>query len=233
MSTSKPQHSGGPEMGCRPEAHANHTGRSNHCYGEGCVAPGFSPARILPRRLNSLATMFALLLPAALSLLSCVAQAQQGQQHPNLGHPLTPDEVQKLDITVFPDGRGLPAGSGSVATGATVYAQKCQACHGQQGQGGPMERLTGGVGTLATDKAVKTPVSYWPNSTTIFDYIRRAMPINTPQSLTNDEAYAVTAYLLSIDGVVPKDATLDAKSLPQVKMPNRDGFIRYWPEPKK
>src|SRR5579862_3469554 len=149
-----------------------------------------------------------LLAAAALSLLSSLAQAQQSQKHPNLGRPLTPDEVQKLDITVFPDGRGLPAGSGSVAMGTTVYTQKCQACHGQQGQGGPMERLTGGIGTLATEKAVKTPVSYWPNATTIFDYIRRAMPINTPQSLTNDEAYAVTAYLLSIDGVVPKDAVL-------------------------
>jgi S-disulfanyl-L-cysteine oxidoreductase SoxD len=177
-----------------------------------------------------------LLAAAALSLLPCAAQtqkAQQGQQHPNLGRPLKPEEVQKLDITVFPDGRGLPPGSGSVGTGATVYAQKCQACHGQQGQGGPMERLTGGVGTLATDKAIKTPVSYWPNATTIFDYIRRAMPINTPQSLTNDETYAVTAYLLSIDGIVPKEAVLDAKSLPQVKMPNRDGFARYWPEPKR
>jgi cytochrome c len=171
-----------------------------------------------------------LFLVVALSLFSSVAEAQQ---HPNLGRALTPEEVQKLDITVFPDGRGLPPGSGSVATGATVYAQKCQSCHGQQGQGGPMERLTGGVGTLATDKAVKTPVSYWPTATTIFDYIRRAMPIQTPQSLTDDEVYAVTAYLLSIDGVVPKDATLDAKSLPQVKMPNRDGFVRWWPAPKK
>jgi cytochrome c len=93
-----------------------------------------------------------------------------------------------------------------------------------------MEQLTGGVGSLASGKPVKTPVSYWPSATTIFDYIRRAMPIGAPQSLTNDEAYALTAYLLSIDGIVPKTAVLDAKSLPQVKMPNREGFVQWWPK---
>jgi len=92
-----------------------------------------------------------------------------------------------------------------------------------------MEQLTGGIGTLASSKPVKTPISFWPSATTLFDYIRRAMPFNAPQSLTNEETYAVTAYLLSIDNVVPKDAVLDAKSLPQVKMPNRDGFVRWWP----
>jgi mono/diheme cytochrome c family protein len=173
----------------------------------------------------------ALLFPAA--ALCCLVCGVGQAQHPNLGRPLTPQEVQKLDITVLPDGRGLPAGSGSVSAGAAVYTQKCQSCHGQQGQGGPMERLTGGIGTLASGKAVKTPVSYWPSATTIFDYIRRAMPITAPESLSDDEVYAVTAYLLSIDGVVPQDAVLDAKSLPQVKMPNRDGFERWWPVPKR
>lgn len=166
-------------------------------------------------------------------LMISLASATAWAQHPNLGRALSPEEVQKLDITVMPDGRGLPSGSGSVSQGATVYAQKCQACHGAQGQGGPMEQLTGGIGTLASGKAVKTPVSFWPTATTIFDYVRRAMPIQAPESLTNDEAYAVTAYLLSIDGVVAKDAVLDAKTLPQVKMPNRDGFERWWPAPKK
>jgi cytochrome c len=155
------------------------------------------------------------------------------QQRPSLGRELTPDEVKKLDITVAPDGAGLPPGSGSVSAGAAIYAQKCQGCHGAQGAGKPQDQLTGGVGTIASGKVVKTPVSYWPSATTIFDYIRRAMPITAPESLTNDEAYAVTAYLLSIDGVVPKDAVLDAKSLPQVKMPNRDGFVRWWPPPKR
>ncbi len=166
---------------------------------------------------------------AAIFLISTL----HGQQRPNLGRELTPDEVKKIDITIAPDGTGLPPGSGSVSAGATLFAQKCQVCHGAQGSGKPQDQLTGGVGTLASGKPVKTPVSYWPTATTIFDYIRRAMPITAPQSLTNDEAYALTAYLLSIDGIIPKDAVLDAKSLPQVKMPNRDGFVRYWPPPKR
>jgi S-disulfanyl-L-cysteine oxidoreductase SoxD len=160
----------------------------------------------------------------------CLLSSLPGADGPKLGRPLTPDEVRKLDITIAPDGAGLPAGRGSVTAGAAIYAQKCQSCHGPEGAGKPMEQLTGGVGSLASAKPVKTSVSYWPAATTIFDYIRRAMPIGAPQSLTNDEAYALTAYLLSIDGIVPKTALLDAKSLPQVKMPNRDGFERWWPK---
>jgi len=154
-------------------------------------------------------------------------------QSPNLGRPLTPDEIKKVDITVVPDGRGLPAGSGSVSSGAAVYAKYCQSCHGEKGAGKPQDQLTGGLGTLATGKPVKTPASYWPVATTLFDYIRRAMPITSPQSLTNDEVYAVTAYILSIDGIVPADAVLDAKTLPRVKMPNKDGFVSWWPKPPR
>ena len=162
----------------------------------------------------------------------CLTALLSNAQQLNLGRTLTPDEVQKIDITVAPDGSGLPPGSGSVSQGTAIYSEKCQPCHGAQGAGKPQEQLTGGVGTIASTKPVKTPVSYWPAATTIFDYVRRAMPVNAPQSLTNDEVYAVTAYLLSIDGIVPKDAVLDAKSLPRVKMPNRDGFVRWWPVPK-
>jgi mono/diheme cytochrome c family protein len=154
-------------------------------------------------------------------------------QGANLGRPLTPEEIKKADITIWPDGKGLPPGSGSVAAGAAVYASRCQACHGPEGAGKPMEPLTGGVGTLASAKPLKTPVSYWPAATTLFDYIRRAMPTTAPQSLSNDQVYALTAYILSIDGIVPKDATLDAKSLPQVKMPNREGFVSWWPKPPR
>src|ERR1700691_5252793 len=163
---------------------------------------------------------------AALSLMPSVCSAQG----PNLGRPLTSEEVRKIDITVSPDGRGLPPGSGSVAAGAAVYAKNCQSCHGAQGAGKPQDQLTGGLGTLASQKPVKTPASYWPVATTLFDYIRRAMPITSPQSLTNDEVYSVTAYILSIDGIVTPDAVLDAKSLPRVKMPNKDGFISWWPK---
>jgi cytochrome c len=146
---------------------------------------------------------------------------------PNLGRPATPDEISRADISVRPDGDTLPPGSGSVRQGEAVFAAKCQSCHGPQGQGGPMDRLTGGVGTLATKAPVKTVASFWPYATTVFDYTRRAMPLTAPQSLTNDEVYAVTAYLLSIDGIVPKDAVLDARSLPLIRMPNRDGFVGY------
>jgi hypothetical protein len=156
-----------------------------------------------------------------------------GAQGPNLGRPVTPEEIRKIDITVSPDGRGLPAGSGSVSAGAAVYAKSCQVCHGAQGAGKPQDQLTGGLGTLASGKPVKTPASYWPAATTLFDYIRRAMPITSPQSLTNDEVYAVTAYILSIDGIVSSDAVLDAKSLPRVKMPNKDGFVSWWPKPSR
>jgi S-disulfanyl-L-cysteine oxidoreductase SoxD len=170
-----------------------------------------------------------LFLVVAISLLSSVCRGQG----PNLGRPLTPEEIRKIDITVSPDGRGLPSGSGSVAIGAGVYAKACQSCHGAQGAGKPQDQLTGGVGTLGSGKPVKTPASYWPAATTLFDYIRRAMPITSPQSLTNDEVYAVTAYILSIDGIVPADAVLDAKSLPRVKMPNKDGFVSWWPKPPR
>jgi hypothetical protein len=166
----------------------------------------------------------------ALAILTGSVYSAQG---PNLGRPLTPEEIRKVDITVVPDGRGLPSGSGSVSAGAAVYAKSCQSCHGAQGAGKPQDQLTGGVGTLASGKPVKTPASYWPVATTLFDYIRRAMPINSPQSLTNEEVYAVTAYILSIDGIVPADTVLDAKSLPRVKMPNKDGFVSWWPKPPR
>jgi cytochrome c len=167
------------------------------------------------------------------SLALLLLPAVCGAQSPNLGRPLTPEQIQKIDITVAPDGKGLPPGSGSVSAGAAVYAKSCQSCHGAQGAGKPQDQLTGGVGTLASAKPVKTPVSYWPVATTLFDYIRRAMPMAAPQSLTNDEVYAVTAYILSIDGIVPADAVLDAKSLPRVKMPNKDGFVSWWPKPPR
>ena len=175
--------------------------------------------------------------PKLVSLISlgaaCLLPSVCVAQGPNLGRPLTPEEIRKIDITVTPDGRGLPAGSGSVSAGTAVYAKSCQACHGAQGAGKPQDQLTGGVGSLASGKPVKTPASYWPAATTLFDYIRRAMPIASPQSSTNDEVYAVTAYILSIDGIVPSDAVLDAKSLPRVKMPNKDGFISWWPKPPR
>jgi cytochrome c len=168
------------------------------------------------------------LLAAGAGLIASSALA--AAPSPNLGRTPGADELAAIDISITPDGRGLPAGSGTVEQGAAVYSAKCQACHGAGGVGGPNDRLTGGIGSLASSKPVKTIASYWPYATTVFDYTRRAMPITAPQSLTNDEVYAVTAYLLSVDGIVPKDAKLDARSLPLVKMPNRDGFVSWEPK---
>jgi cytochrome c len=144
---------------------------------------------------------------------------------PHFGVPADPARVKAWDISILPDGTGLPPGKGSVAEGAQIYAAKCQSCHGANGEGKPADRLTGGIGSLTTAQPVKTVASYWPYATTLFDYIRRAMPVTAPRSLSDPEAYALAAYILSVDGIVKKNAVLDAKSLPKIKMPNRDGFI--------
>ena len=129
------------------------------------------------------------------------------------------------------DGRGLPPGSGTYAQGKVVYETTCQACHGDHLQGGVGDRLIGGRGTLASGAPVKTVESYWPYATTFFDYVKRAMPFTAPGSLTDDQVYAVTAYVLAEANIVGKDATMNAQTLPQVKMPNRDGFITKDPRP--
>jgi mono/diheme cytochrome c family protein len=146
---------------------------------------------------------------------------------PHLGRAATTEEIAVWDISIPPSGAGLPPGSGSVKQGAAIYAAMCQACHGASGAGKPVDALAGGMGTLASNNPVRTVGSYWPYATTLFDYVRRAMPSTAPGSLTNDEIYALSAYILSLDGIVPADAVMNAHTLPQVKMPNRDGFIDW------
>lgn len=143
----------------------------------------------------------------------------------DFGRPATPDEIKLWDIDVGPDGKGLPAGSGKVAQGKQIFADNCAACHGDNGQGGIKDRLVGGQGTLASNMPVKTVGSFWPYATTLFDYIHRAMPYPSPGSLSTDETYAVTAYILSLNGIVPADGKVDKESLPKINMPNRDGFV--------
>jgi cytochrome c len=143
----------------------------------------------------------------------------------DFGRPATPEEIKLWDIDVRPDGTGLPDGGGTAAHGKEVYRDNCEACHGPNGQGGIKDRLVGGQGTLASAMPVKTVGSFWPYATTLFDYIRRAMPYPAPGSLSADDTYALTAYLLSLNGIVPEDAKLDKDTLPKVKMPNRDGFV--------
>jgi cytochrome c len=148
---------------------------------------------------------------------------------PNLGMEVKPEEIAAWDITILPDGSGLPPGSGTAAEGGAIYFARCAGCHGAKGMEGPADRLVGGIGTLASKKPVKTVGSYWPFATTLFDYIRRAMPYNAPRSLSNDEVYAVSAYLFFLNGIIDPEVLMDAKTLPQVKMPNRHGFVSYWP----
>jgi S-disulfanyl-L-cysteine oxidoreductase SoxD len=148
-----------------------------------------------------------------------------------IGHVATPAEIAGWDIDVRADGRGLPPGHGSVREGEKIFAESCAACHGAEGDGKPADRLVGGFGTLATSKPVRTVGSYWPYATTLFDYIRRAMPFNAPQSLTADQIYAVSAYILYLNNIVTEDAVLDAASLPRVRMPNRNGFTSPDPRP--
>ena len=148
-----------------------------------------------------------------------------GTSVPAFGRIATAQEVAAWDISVPPSGEGLPAGSGNAKQGEAVYVAQCQACHGPKGVGKPADVLVGGVGSLASDKPVRTVGSYWPYATTLFDYTRRSMPATKPLSLTNDEVYAVTAYVLYLNGIIGESAEMNAQTLPQVKMPNRDGFI--------
>ena len=173
--------------------------------------------------------------PARLVCAAVVASAVLGlavpasaQPAPRLGRPVSPQDFAAWDISIGPDGSGLPPGRGTVRDGEATFALKCQGCHNEKGAGTPNDRLAGGKGTLPGDKpAVKTVGSYWPYATTLFDYIRRAMPLTESKSLSDDEVYGVVAYLLNVNGIVPADATMDAQTLPKVTMPNRDGFVTF------
>jgi S-disulfanyl-L-cysteine oxidoreductase SoxD len=156
--------------------------------------------------------------------LGLVGAAFAGEDY-GLGRAATPDEIAGWNIDVAPDGTGLPPGKGDVSQGAAIFADRCAACHGANGEGKPMDRLVGGAGTIASAKPVKTIGSYWPYATTLYDFIHRAMPFNAPQSLSPDEVYAVCAYLLYLNHLAPSDAVLDARSLPKVAMPNRGAFV--------
>ncbi len=164
-------------------------------------------------------------------LLAMLMLAAPAAARDDIGQPATPDEIAGWNIDVLPDGSGLPPGKGSVREGEKIYAETCAACHGAKGEGKPMDRLVGGQGTLATAKPIPTVGSYWPYATTLFDYIHRAMPFSAPKSLTADQVYAVSAYLLYLNGIIGEDAVMDAKTLPQVQMPNRNGFISPDPRP--
>jgi S-disulfanyl-L-cysteine oxidoreductase SoxD len=160
----------------------------------------------------------------AVVTLMCATFAQ-AQSPYGIGRAATPAEIAGWNIDIDRDGHNLPPGSGSVSHGHEIFDQQCAACHGANGEGGVGDRLVGGRGTLATPNPIRTVGSYWPYAPTLFDYIRRAMPQNAPQSLGNDDVYAVSAYILNLNGLLPADAMLDARTLPAIKMPNRSMFV--------
>jgi mono/diheme cytochrome c family protein len=161
----------------------------------------------------------------AVLMLVGMGTAAVAAEGPGLGVPASRAAVAARDISIAPDGAGLPAGSGTAIVGEKLYLARCLACHGEKGQDGLHDRLVGGHGSLTTKTPVKTVGSYWPYATTLFDYIRRAMPYQEPRSLQDGEVYALTAYLLYLNGIIGQQEVLNANSLPKVKMPNRDNFV--------
>jgi cytochrome c len=148
---------------------------------------------------------------------------------PNLGQPATAADLAAWNINVMPDGTGLPAGSGTSAKGAPIYAQKCAHCHGEHGKGGVNAAVVGGAPIKGMD-STKTVANFWPYATTLFDFIRRSMPWQQPRTLSDDEVYALTAYILAMNKLIGEGDVMNAQTLPKVKMPNRDGFIPRFPE---
>ena len=166
----------------------------------------------------------ALLLFSALSV--GVADAQSSR--PRFGKPISEADIAAWNIDVrTSDGKGLPSGKGSVADGKVLFAAQCAACHGDDAKGGSMYgTMVGGIGSFTTNTRVLTPGSMYPYAPILFDYVRRTMPMTAPQTLTNDQVYALAAYLLNLNGLVPDNAVMNAESLTKVIMPNRNGFIR-------
>ena len=167
---------------------------------------------------------------AAVAFSLAIVSSAAFADGPNLGKPIDPAEIAAWDISIIPDGTGLPAGSGTSAQGAQIYVQKCAACHGEHGKGGISSALATNRPLTSINAAEKTIGNFWPYATTVFDYIRRAMPWQQPRTLTNEEVYALTAYILALNKVIGEDDVMNATTLPKVRMPNRDGFIIRFPD---
>ena len=165
-------------------------------------------------------------------IATTLAAAAVAQESPDLGIEATLEEVAEWDIGIEPNGEGLPPGSGTALDGDSVYTLHCFSCHGAEGRGQLNDVLVGGHGTLDGPAPRKTVGSFWPYATTVFDYIRRTMPYQEPQSLSDDQVYALTAYLLFLNGIIQEDEPMNARTLPKVRMPNRDNFILAFP-PRK
>jgi len=164
------------------------------------------------------------------SLLSAIMTDASLAETPNLGKPIDETAIAAWDISILPDGTGLPKGSGTPAQGAVVYADKCALCHGDNGKGGSAAALVSDREIAGISAAQKTIKNFWPYSTTIFDFVRRAMPFQTPRSLTDDEVYALTAYILAENKLIGANDMMNAQTLPKVNMPNRENFIIRFPD---
>src|SRR5262245_41357517 len=163
------------------------------------------------------------LLIAVACVSASIAQAQLPTY--DVGRRPVQEEVKAWDRTIPADGEGLPPGSGTAALGKPVYEERCASCHGPKGEDPKYNLLVGGHGTLKTDKPITTVGSFWAHAPTVWSYINRPQPLDEPGSLTADQVYAVTAYLLHLNGIIGEHDVLDAKTLPQIRMPNRDGFV--------
>src|SRR5437870_10239706 len=161
---------------------------------------------------------------SAIALMMAVTLSAQPPSY-QVGRRPTPEEIRELGGAIAPDGTGLPEGSGTVAAGREVFAARCAKCHGPKGEGDVGPILVGGRGTLKTPRPLKTVGSFWPYATTIWDYVNRAMPFDQPGLLKPQEVYAVVAFILNINDIIGADAVMDAKTLPKVRMPNRDGLV--------
>ena len=174
------------------------------------------------------------LIAVALVTLAVAPIARAGDtpgNSPNLGKPISEADIKPWDISIMPDGSNLPPGSGTAAQGAKLYVDKgCNLCHGDNGKGGPNPALVGNPPLTGDVAALKTIANFWASPTTLFDYIRRAMPWPTPHTLSDDEVYALCAYLLAANNLIPQDEVMNAQTLPKVKMPNHDNFIIRFPD---
>ena len=164
-------------------------------------------------------------LAASAFVLACWQTSWAQSPTYGVGHRPNPEQLKQIDIDVTPDGKGLVPGRGTASTGRDVYTRRCETCHGPTGKEGPQDILAGGQGSLSTPRPQKTVGSYWPYATTLWDYINRAMPFDHPGTLTPNEVYAATAYVLFLNGIVRDQDVLDETTLPRVQMPNRNGFV--------
>jgi cytochrome c len=170
------------------------------------------------------------LAPILLTVISfsCLA-AEKG---PNLGKPASPKLIEQWNMDIFPNGKGLPKGQGTAISGKRIYQKYCLSCHGIDGMGDSADELAGATHSLTDTPPDKTIGTYWPYATTLFDFTRRAMPLNAPGILNNNQLYAVTAYLLHLNGIIDKDKVINANTLPEIKMPNHNGFINIYKKEK-